>query len=174
MYRLLGALVLALLVAGCSGGGDSDPADVIATQAERVATLLEQGEDCRALEAAATLQTLADEAALDQSERAAATRWADQARQHLSCDDPTTHAPQTDDGAPAQQDDGAGDTDGDDDGDDGSPQDRGNEGDDRGNEGEDRDNGPPDDRGNEGDDRGNEGEGRGNGPPDDRGNQGDD
>ena len=168
MRRFLATVVLAVLVAACSGGGDGDPADAVATQAERVATLLEQGADCRALEAAATLQTRAEEAALDESAREAVVLWTDQARQHLSCEAPASTEPQPEGGAPALPGDGVEDAGRD--GDDGSPQDQGNEDEGRGDgppedrddEGEGRGNGPPEDRANEG-------EGRGNGPPGDRG-----
>ena len=168
MRRFPATVVLAVLVAACSGGGDSDPADAVATQAERVATLLEQGADCRALEAAATLQTLAEEVALDESAREAVALWTDQARQHLSCEAPASTEPQPEGGAPAPQGDGV--EDANDDRDDGPPQDQDDEGEGRGD-------GPPEDRDDEGEgrgdgqpeDRANEGEGQGNGPPGGRG-----
>lgn len=80
------AAVLALSVVAC--GGDDRPVEALAVQAERVPGLLEEGEDCRALEATATLQSMADEDSLAEDVRAAAGTWADQARQHLSCDAP--------------------------------------------------------------------------------------
>lgn len=143
MRRLLATAVLVVLVAACGGGGDSDPADTVAAQAERVATLLDRGEDCRALEATATLQTLAEDAALDESARDAAAQWADQARQHLSCE---ASAPP----APAEPQ-GPGPGDGDEEDKKDEKDGKGEEGDGRGNgtkgRDEDRGNGPPDDRG---------------------------
>lgn len=144
--------VLVLAAAACSGEAADPRVEAVADQVERVAQLLDDGEDCRALEATATLQTLADDEALDQEARSAAAIWADQARQQLSCEAPTPAPPE-----PAEAEDrDQGDAEGDADEDDG--------GDDR----EEDEPGPPDgpppgqDRDDE-DDDGNNGQGRGNG-----------
>lgn len=142
MRRLLATAVLVVLVAACGGGGDSDPADTVAAQAERVATLLDRGEDCRALEATATLQTLAEDAALDESARDAAAQWAERARQHLSCEPSAPPEP----AEPRDRDPGEGD---DEDDEEDEEKDKEGDGGGTGTKGrdEDRGNGPPDDRG---------------------------
>ena len=77
---------LALLLVACDGDdGQADPAEQLAAQADRVAALLEQGEECRALEAAETLGRLADGGNVPTEAASAASAWSQQARQQLAC-----------------------------------------------------------------------------------------
>lgn len=81
---------LAVLAAACGERADDPGAEALAGQAERIAELLDEGEDCRALEAARTLGTMAEDDSLDQDVQSAAATYADQARQQLTCEAPST------------------------------------------------------------------------------------
>lgn len=81
---------LAVLAAACGERADDPEAEALAGQAERIAELLDEGEDCRALEAARTLGTMAEDDSLDQDVQSAAATYADQARQQLTCEAPST------------------------------------------------------------------------------------
>lgn len=151
MRRLLVAVAALSLAATACTTGDEAPVDDLAARADRVAELLDAGEECRALEAARVLQDGADDATLDEEVRTAAARWADQARQHLSCEDPT-EGPTDEEPAPQEGDDDSPEGDDDPPADDDSPPGEGNGPPDDPGDG----NGPPDDRG--------QGEGRGGGP----------
>lgn len=142
--------LLALAVAGC-GGAPSPDVEPVATQAERVGTLLDSGRPCEALEAMRALDTLANETG-DQEVTAAVSDFISDARAAVTCGpDPTTSPSPADEAPPAREDDGD---------DEGGPPD---------------DAGPPDERDDDDDDddsdddRGGppgEGRGRGNGGDD--------
>lgn len=144
--------VLVLAAAACSGEAADPQVEAVAEQAERVAQLLDDGEDCRALEATATLQALADDDALDQEARSVAAIWADQARQQLSCEAP--EPPEPAEAEDRDQGDGEGDADQDDGGDDREEDEPGPP------------DGPPPGQDRDDEDDGNNGQGRGNGGDD--------
>ena len=138
--------VLALLVVGCGSSTADEDLAPLAEQADRVATLLDDGRPCEAATAAQELGTMA-RADVSVEVRDAVTAFAEDAASSITCPPPATEPPATEPPPPAPPSPAA---------DPGPPQDHG------GDEGEDDEDDDSDDE-----DRGN---GRGNG----RGRGGDD